>query len=356
MRGHVVEDILPCIIIQSLILGLFVTLNIVRKNTIPFLLLAGALLFLCEIFLGPVKIEIQEVLSILSGSGDPSSPTYTIVVESRLPRACVAAVSGIGLAWSGWLMQTLFRNPLAGPGVLGISSGASLGVALLILAAGSTTGDVSIVIAAMCGAIAVLLVILMIANRLADHLSLLLFGVMLGYFVSAIVSALQFKAGSDALKTFVLWGMGSFAEAGMSDALWIALVVLLAAAVMIFLLKPLNLLLLGEEYARSLGVNIPRMRLSIVVIVGLMTGAITAFCGPVAFIGLVVPHLTRSMLRSSEHRRLFIPVALMGVVCSLGSDVIARLAELPLNSIVSALGAPVVIYMIVKGAKSKAII
>lgn len=319
-------------------------------------MLAGVLLFLCEIFLGPVKIGVQEVLSILSGSGDPSSPTYTIVVESRLPRACLAAVSGMGLAWSGWLMQTMFRNPLAGPGVLGISSGASLGVALLLLISGSAVGEVSTVIAAMSGAIAVLLIILLIANRLTDHLSLLLFGVMLGYFVSAIVSALQFKAGSDALKSFVLWGMGSFAEAGMSDALWILSLLGIAAIIILTMLKPLNLLLLGDEYARSLGVNLKQVRIAIVLVVGLTTGAITAFCGPVAFIGLVVPHLTRSMLQTSEHRKLFIPVAMMGVVCSLGSDVLARLTELPLNSIVSALGAPVVIYMIVKGSKSKALI
>lgn len=296
------------------------------------------------------------MLSILSGSGDPSSPTYTIVVESRLPRACLAAVSGMGLAWSGWLMQTMFRNPLAGPGVLGISSGASLGVALLLLISGSAVGEVSTVIAAMSGAIAVLLIILLIANRLTDHLSLLLFGVMLGYFVSAIVSALQFKAGSDALKSFVLWGMGSFAEAGMSDALWILSLLGIAAIIILTMLKPLNLLLLGDEYARSLGVNLKQVRIAIVLVVGLTTGAITAFCGPVAFIGLVVPHLTRSMLQTSEHRKLFIPVAMMGVVCSLGSDVLARLTELPLNSIVSALGAPVVIYMIVKGSKSKALI
>ena len=313
-------------------------------------------MFLCEIFLGPVKIGIQEVLSILSGSGDPSSPTYTIVVESRLPRACVATVAGIGLAWSGWLMQTLFRNPLAGPGVLGISSGASLGVALLILIAGSSVGEITTVVAAMSGAMAVLLVILLIANRLTDHLSLLLFGVMLGYFVSAIVSALQFKAGSDALKSFVLWGMGSFSEAGIADAMWIAVLLLVGAVVIAMLLKPLNLLLLGEEYARSLGVNLKQMRIAIVVVVGLMTGAITAFCGPVAFIGLVVPHLTRSLLRTSEHRKLFLPVAIVGLTCSLGSDVLARLTELPLNSVVSALGAPVVIYMIVKGSKSKALI
>lgn len=296
------------------------------------------------------------MLSILSGSGDPSSPTYTIVVESRLPRACVAAVSGMGLAWSGWLMQTMFRNPLAGPGVLGISSGASLGVALLILISGSAVGEISTVIAAMSGAVAVLLVILLIANRLTDHLSLLLFGVMLGYFVSAIVSALQFKAGSDALKSFVLWGMGSFAEAGMTDALWILSLLGIAAIIILTMLKPLNLLLLGDEYARSLGVNLKQVRIAIVLVVGLTTGAITAFCGPVAFIGLVVPHLTRSMMQTSEHRKLFIPVAMMGVVCSLGSDVLARLTELPLNSIVSALGAPVVIYMIVKGSKSKALI
>ncbi|MFM9984390.1 MAG: FecCD family ABC transporter permease [Flavobacteriales bacterium] len=331
-------------------------MNSISRYTIPLLVLAGALLFLCEIFLGPVKIGIQEVLSILSGSGDPSSPTYTIVVESRLPRACVAAVSGMGLAWSGWLMQTMFRNPLAGPGVLGISSGASLGVALLLLISGSAVGEVSTVIAAMSGAIAVLLIILLIANRLTDHLSLLLFGVMLGYFVSAIVSALQFKAGSDALKSFVLWGMGSFAEAGMADALWILALLGIAAIIILTMLKPLNLLLLGDEYARSLGVNLKQVRIAIVLVVGLTTGAITAFCGPVAFIGLVVPHLTRSMMQTSEHRKLFIPVAMMGVVCSLGSDVLARLTELPLNSIVSALGAPVVIYMIVKGSKSKALI
>ncbi len=316
-----------------------------------------------ELLLGPVRIPSSDVLQILFTKAHLNEAWITIVNDSRLPRALASAIAGVGLAWSGWLMQTLFRNPLAGPSVLGISSGASLGVALLTLAVGGSAlsgfnvaGSAAIAGAAMLGAIAVLLIVMIVAGRLADNTTLLVFGIMLGYFTSAIISALQFKAASESLKSFVLWGMGSFSEADFTDSAFMLAAIILGAVIILFLLKTLNLLLLGEEYAQSMGVNVKRSRLLIIIAVGAMAGCITAFCGPVAFIGLVVPHIARSWMRTSEHVRLFVPIALAGMGVSLLADLLSRTLELPLNAIVSALGAPLIIYLILRGSNSKAII
>jgi iron complex transport system permease protein len=257
-------------------------------------------------------------------------------------------------------MQTLFRNPLAGPSVLGISSGASLGVALLVLATSGTLAGLNQIamtaIAAIVGAFSVLLLVMAVAKRLADNTALLIFGIMLSFFTGAIVDALQFKSSNDSLRAYVNWGMGSFAESGNHEILIMAFAVITSIAITLFILNRLNILLLGFEYAQSMGVNARSTRFLIILATGIPAGIITAFCGPVSFIGLAVPHLVRTSLKTSNHTTIFLPVLLMGATVGLFCDLSSRMLELPLNTIASALGAPVVILILLQGNKSRAII
>ncbi len=293
--------------------------------------------------------------------GNGSENTYRIIIlESRLPRATAAILGGGGLALSGLLMQTLFRNPLAGPSVLGITSGASLGVALTVLAVGGSISASSTIaltaLAALAGAFIVLFIVMAVAEKLSDNTALLIFGIMLSFFTGAIVNALQFKSSNESLRSFINWGMGSFAETSKPEIVILALSVVIGIFITAFILPRLNLLLLGEDYAQSMGVNVRGTRLLIILATGILAGIITAFCGPVSFIGLAVPHLVRTWLRTSNHPRLFVPVILAGATIGVLCDLLARLLELPLNTIASALGAPVVVYIVLRGTKSKAII
>ena len=318
------------------------------------------LLFSLELIFGSVHIPFSAVWEILTGRGGSHGFYPMIVLESRLPRALTAILGGSGLALSGLLMQTLFRNPLAGPSVLGISSGASLGVAILVMASGGTGivvgGYFSTAIAAMAGSFLVLLLVMAVAERLADNTALLIFGIMLSYFTSAVVSALQFKASSESLRTFVIWGMGSFTEANYGQITFMLLAVAIAIGITLVILPRLNVLLLGDDYARSMGINVKRTRFLIIVATGIIAGIITAFCGPVAFIGLAVPHLARTIMKTSDHPRLIFPVLMTGAITGLLCDLLARMLELPMNTIACALGAPVVIFIVFRGARSKAII
>ena len=303
---------------------------------------------------------MQDVWSILLGENTVSQSSRIIVLESRLPRAITAVIGGSGLALSGLLMQTLFRNPLAGPSVLGISSGASLGVALLVLATSGTLAGLNQIamtaIAAIVGAFCVLLLVMAVAKRLADNTALLIFGIMLSFFTGAIVDALQFKSSNDSLRAYVNWGMGSFSESGNHEILIMAFAVITSIAITLFILNRLNILLLGFEYAQSMGVNARSTRFLIILATGIPAGIITAFCGPVSFIGLAVPHLVRTSLKTSNHTTIFLPVLLMGATVGLFCDLSSRMLELPLNTIASALGAPVVILILLQGNKSRAII
>ena len=303
---------------------------------------------------------MQDVWSILLGENTASQSSRIIVLESRLPRAITAVIGGSGLALSGLLMQTLFRNPLAGPSVLGISSGASLGVALLVLATSGTLSGLNQIamtaIAAIVGAFSVLLLVMAVAKRLADNTALLIFGIMLSFFTGAIVDALQFKSSNDSLRAYVNWGMGSFAESGNHEILIMAFAVITSIAITLFILNRLNILLLGFEYAQSMGVNARSTRFLIILATGIPAGIITAFCGPVSFIGLAVPHLVRTSLKTSNHTTIFLPVLLMGATVGLFCDLSSRMLELPLNTIASALGAPVVILILLQGNKSRSII
>ncbi len=290
-------------------------------------------------------------------------PNQIIVLESRLPRSFSSLLSGIALALSGWMMQTLFRNPLAGPSILGITSGASLGVAVVVLSGSlfgfslsSTFGSLSIVGGAIIGSTSILLIMLLAAGRMKDQITLLIIGIMVGHFTGAIESILQYKTSDSSLRSFIIWGMGSFADTNYTEIIIIAIITALALIPIYAQRQALNIMLLGDDYAQSMGIQVKKMRLVLIIVSGLLAGVVTAFCGPIAFIGLVVPHIARMLLRTADHRKLFIPIILLGALTGLSCDFISRIAEIPLNAITSALGAPVVIWILLRNSKSKAII
>ncbi len=307
-------------------------------------------------------IPFGEVVDILSGKGT-AGPNRVIVLESRLPRTISSLLGGIALALSGWMMQTLFRNPLAGPSILGITSGASLGVAVVVLSGSlfgfnlsSTFGSIGIAGGAIIGSTSILLIMLLAAGRMKDQITLLIIGIMVGHFTGAIESILQYKTSESALRTFVIWGMGTFADTNYLEIIIISIITALAIVPIYSQKQALNIMLLGDDYAQSMGIQVKKMRLVLIVVSGLLAGVVTAFCGPIAFIGLVVPHIARMLLRTADHRKLFIPIILLGALIGLSCDFISRIAEIPLNAITSALGAPVVIWILLRNSKSKAII
>ncbi len=306
------------------------------------------------------------VLSLTTGSTDVPWSTWwngsftdierIIVFESRLPRAVAAILGGGALALSGLFMQTLFRNPLAGPSVLGLSSGASLAVAAVTLTAGSAVlAQWSVVVAAIIGAGAVLLLILIAARRFADVTAVLIVGLMLGFFASALVSLLQSIADEAALQAYVFWGFGTFGNVSRNALPYFAGPLVVVMLVSPLWIKSLNSLLPGEAHAQTMGVNTGQLRIALMVATGILVGTVTAFCGPIAFIGLAAPHLARFVFRTVNHR-IILPFSLvMGGVLGLGCDLIARLpgldAAIPLNTVTAFMGAPVVIYLILSSRK-----
>lgn len=322
----------------------------------PFLMLAllCALLFAVALLVGTVPIALVDVPAALF---DPDgSISSRIVREVRLPGAVTALVAGMGLAVSGILMQTLFRNPLAGPSVLGISSGASLGVALVMLVQPLWSvlpipRDLWLVLAAFMGGMGVLLLVLLADRRMGNAVSLLIIGLMIGHLCSALISVLQAAGSATALKGYVLWGMGSFSGVGSDRLFWLLVPVCSGVLGAFLLVKPLNALLLGPDQAATLGVSVHRSRRMIMIITGLLAGTVTAFCGPIAFLGLVTPHIARALFRTSDHHRLVPATALIGGALALFCEVLARLplanGALPLNAVTSLLGAPVVVWILV---------
>lgn len=297
-------------------------------------------------------------LDICSGSlwlwpfGDGLSPMEEQILRAiRLPKAITAVLAGAALSVAGLMMQTLFRNPLAGPYTLGVSSGASLGVAMLTMCSVAVT--VFLPVAACVGATLVLLLVLAVSRRVTSNVSLLIVGMMFGSIAGALVSLLQNFANPDALKLFIVWTLGSLSSVNWSDMSILLPVWLLGMAVVLCVLKPLNGLMLGEDYARGLGINVRRTRLLIVLATGLLAGGVTAFCGPIAFIGVAVPHLARGLFRSSNHRITLPASALLGACLLLVCDVLCSLFTYPLPiSTVSALfGAPVIIWIILGGRR-----
>lgn len=325
------------------------------------LLLLGLLtlsLFLLNLSLGSVAIPLNDILAILSGGTATKASWQHIIWEFRLPKALTALAAGAALACAGLQMQTLFRNPLAGPFVLGISSGASLGVALVVMA-GSAMGSLMwfnsqefIILAAIAGSAAVMLLVVLVSTKIRDAMTLLIIGLMFGSLAGAIVSILQFFSQAEQVQAYLIWTFGS-----LSGTTWHELLLLLPACMlgllMSFLLaKPLNALLLGERYAESMGLSLKTARFWIIISTSLLAGGVTAFCGPIAFIGLSVPHLTRLLVPTSDHRRLLPAVMLGGAILLLFCDILAQLpgtdAVLPINAVTSLVGAPVVIWLIIR--------
>lgn len=320
-----------------------------------------------EMFSGSVNIAPGDVWKVLSGGKLSESNSYmeTIIIHSRLPRIITALFAGSGLAISGLLLQSFFRNPLAGPGVLGISSGSSLGVSIVVLA-GSGLGFTGIMgtpgsmfIAAILGAFAVLMLILLAASRLKDSVSLLILGLMIGYLSSGLVTVLQYGASDEAIKSLVFWGMGTFSGSTLNQAYALLLIVGPAIVISLFLSKSLNAMLLGEQEATALGVNYSRLRLAILLITSIITGMVTATCGPIAFLGLAVPHLVRVALKTANHKRLIPAVILTGAALALLCDLLSRIPwweqSIPLNAITSLIGAPIVLAIILQSRKLKTI-
>lgn len=337
------------------------------RNAILFFLLAIALIGLAslDLMVGSIDIPFKDILSMLAGGEPEKSSWETILYEFRIPKLITAILAGMALSISGLQMQSLFRNPLAGPYVLGISSGASLGVALLILGysfLGTSTipampGNLSIVLASWIGSGAVLLLVFLISLRIKNNITLLILGVLIGSAASSIVSILQYFSSESSLKTFVIWTMGSLGNIS-KDQLMLLIPVVLSGLLLAFInLKSMDAWALGENHARSLGVNLQGSRILILVSTSILAGSITAFCGPIGFIGIAVPHITRMIFKSSSHRVLFPGNLLLGSILLILSDMLTLAAGsdvvLPINSITALVGIPVVIYLIFINQKIK---
>ena len=309
-------------------------------------------LFILDISVGSTSIPLPQIWAALTG-GDCPPAISRIVINIRLIKAVVAILAGASISVSGLQMQTLFRNPLAGPYVLGISSGASLGVALFLLGAplfglSPTMSSLGIAGAAWIGSALVLLIVGAVASRIKDIMVILILGMMFSSGISAVVQILQYLSRDESLKAFVIWTMGSLGDVTISQ-LWILLPAVIAGTILaIVTIKPLNLLLFGEEYARTMGLDIKRSRAFLFLSTTLLAGTVTAFCGPIGFIGLAMPHVTRMMFRTSDHRTLVPATLLTGAAILLICDIISKLLTLPINSITALLGIPIVILVVLK--------
>lgn len=316
------------------------------------LIFSLAALFMAGLALGSVSIPLSSVFDYLLGK--PISDSHSAILSQiRLPRNLTAILSGAGLSLSGLLLQTLFRNPLAGPSVLGISSGSSLGVAIVLLAGGSMTGFAgtgSVVIGAVIGAMVVVLLISMISLKFEDVTLVLIAGLMLGFLSSSLVSILAFFSESEQLKPFIHWGFGSFARLNEYQIPSLVILLVLSVLASLFLYKPLNALLPGEQFAGSIGINVRKSRIIIILLTGLLTGIITAFVGPIGFIGLAVPQVVK-LIFNTNHHRITIPGSLIfGSFIALTCDIISRIPgqdySLPLNAVTALFGAPVVLFVL----------
>ncbi len=331
----------------------------INKNLL--LLVAGVvllfLLFMLNVFCGAVDVPYVEVFKALAGEST-NEMWRLIVVETRLPQAIVALLAGAAISVAGLILQTLFNNPLAGPEVLGINSGAGLGVALVMLlshgavVSGAFGGFVAVLLGAFIGALLVIALILSLSSMLKNKLYLLIAGVSISYLVSSVISVLNYFATSEGVHSYMIWGMGSFGAVSMGQMLWFALPLLLLLAVALFMMKPMNALLLGDDYAANLGVDVMGTRVVLLAVTGLLTAVVTAFCGPVAFIGLAVPHIARLSLKTGNHRLLLPATMVVGasvaLLCNLLTMLPGESGMLPLGAITPLVGAPVIIYVVLK--------
>lgn len=318
--------------------------------------------FLINISFGSVHIPLKYIFKSLFGTLE--NETWEVIITNfRLPKAITAVLVGSGLGISGLLMQTLFRNPLAGPFVLGISSGASLGVAIVILGSGLFGGSLalvltakwSIVVAASLGSFLVLLAVLAVSSKVRDTMAILIIGLMFGSITAAVVSVLSYFSSAEQLQQYIFWGFGSLSNLSWNEILIFASIFLIGLLLSVFSIKGLNSLLLGDNYAKSLGINLKKNRLIIIIATSLLAGTITAFAGPIAFIGLAIPHLTRQIFTTSNHKILLPAVCLFGAIVMLVCDSIAQIPGsdyiLPINAITALVGAPVVIWLLVRKRK-----
>ena len=326
-----------------------------NHSTILFTLLAVlcAVLFVVDIAVGSVAIPLSEVVSALFGGG--SAEVRSIIVDIRLVRAVVAVLAGVALSVSGLEMQVLFRNPLAGPYVLGVSAGASFGVALFLLGAPIFGIAISPAIqsigtagAAWIGAAVVLMMVVALSRRIKDIMVILILGMMLSSGVGAVVEIMQYFSNEASLKSYVVWTMGSLGDVTATQ-LWVIVPVILAGLAMaVATIKPMNMLLAGERYAASMGLNISRSRTLILASTTLLAGTVTAFCGPVGFVGIAVPHIARMLFRSADHRTLLPATILSGVAMMLVGDILAKYFVLPINTITALMGIPIVVYIVMR--------
>ena len=323
------------------------------------LIVTMALLVCLSLWHGSVHIPLRSVLNILSGSGDEKSSWTNIVLQTRLPQAVTAMLCGAALAVSGLMLQTLFRNPLAGPSILGISDGANLGVAVVLMGGASVSATLSmlsfsssllIVAGAFAGACAVLALIIYFSSKVKNAVMLLIIGMMTGYMASSVIALLNYYAPPGQVHAFVMWGMGDFSGVTLKQLPVFVAIILPALFFSILLIKPLNALLLGEQYAANLGVRIKYLRILILLCTGLLTATVTAYCGPISFIGLAVPHIARMLLRNTNFKML-LPVTLLAganiaLLCNLFTILPGGNGILPLNAVTPLFGAPVILYII----------
>ncbi len=319
--------------------------------------------FVLNISLGSVTIPFKHIFSILFRSTIENSSWEYIIINYRIPKAITAILSGAALALSGLLMQTLFRNPLAGPFVLGISSGASLGAALLIMGSSFITSyvsityinDISLAIAASIGSFLVLFAVVIVASKVKDTMALLIIGLMFGSITGAVVSVLSYFTQAEKLQQYVYWSFGSVGNLTWGQLSILASLTVIGIILSILCIKPLNTLLLGESYAKSMGIHLKKSRYMIILATGLLAGSVTAFAGPIAFLGLAVPHLARQIFKTTNHRVLVPAVILFGAIVLLICDTVAQLpgseSVLPINAITSIIGAPVVIWLLLRKRK-----
>lgn len=325
------------------------------------------MLFLLSLLCGSVEIPANEVWNAVMG-GEVSKESWRyIVMESRVPQAVTASLCGASLAVSGLLLQTTFRNPLAGPSILGITNGASVGVAIVMLITGGVIslssgdnsqftilnfqfiGNIAVVIGAFLGSLLIIFILLVVSSMIKNSIMLLIVGIMVSYLASSIVMLLNIFANADNIHSYVMWGMGSFADVTLSQLPFFILVSLVGLLLSVLLIKPLNALLLGEGYATNLGINVHSVRRWLLIVTGILTATATAYCGPVAFIGLAVPHIARLIVRTSDHTILLPATMLCGASIALLCNVICQLPEniiIPLNAVTPIFGAPVIIYII----------
>ena len=324
-------------------------------STILLALLAAlcAVLFVVDISIGSVSIPFSEVVATLMGNG--SEEMQSIVIDIRLVRTVVALLAGVALSVSGLQMQVLFRNPLAGPYVLGVSAGASLGVALFVMGVpllGFTLPPTLLGIgtagAAWIGSAAVLVAVVALSRRIKDIMVMLILGIMLSSGVGALVEIMQYFSNEASLKSYIVWTMGSLGDVTAAQLTLLLPVILVGLAMAVATIKPMNMLLAGERYAASMGLNISRTRTLILLSTTLLAGTVTAFCGPIGFVGIAVPHIARMIFRSADHRVLLPATILLGVVMMLVGDIIAKYFTLPINTITALMGIPIVIYIVTR--------